>query len=238
MGKEEKQFPLDSKDNCCIYLCRIISSCELCMDKLKRYNQQAEKLLAEYDSSKAIPYDVYGDICDKSYNIIGYLLNLLGDCQGTSISYFKYRQQIQKRINRGVEDIPLCEISQDISEIMSEFNKMRNWLNHVPESMLIAEIELVNDGKMMFPMDPVQILHYKSVTYEYCKHFVLSNTEFYQNARQIIQAAKRDYSLLMGKSILYPRLYTDEPLGIEKSEPAKKSAKVQGLHGEKDIPSE
>ena len=36
MGKNQKQFPLDSKENCRIYLCRIISSCELCMDKLKK----------------------------------------------------------------------------------------------------------------------------------------------------------------------------------------------------------
>ncbi len=64
MGKEKKQFPLDSKENCCIYLCRIIFSCEL---------------------------------CDKTYNVLSYLLNLLGDCQSSSISYFKYRQQIQKK---------------------------------------------------------------------------------------------------------------------------------------------
>ena len=36
MGKkEDKQFPLTNKKNCAVYLNRIISSCERCMDRLK-----------------------------------------------------------------------------------------------------------------------------------------------------------------------------------------------------------
>lgn len=41
MGKkEDKQFPLTSKDNCAIYLNRIVSSCEICMDRLKNTTQR------------------------------------------------------------------------------------------------------------------------------------------------------------------------------------------------------
>lgn len=117
---------------------------------------------------------------------------------------------------------------------MNQFNKMRNWLNHIPESLLIAEMELVNEGKMCFPMDPVEIAHYNNVTYEYFEHLYLSNDEFYKNARHIIQIAKRDYSLLMGKSITYPRVYLSKPLGVDKSEASKRSAKIQGLQAELD----
>lgn len=236
MGKEKKQFPLDSKENCCIYLCRIISSCELCMDKFKKYNIQTRSELDKYKQIDTIPYDTYGELCDKTYNVMSYLLNLLGDCQTSSISYFKYRQQIQKRINRGNLDIPLSEISQDVSELMSEFNKMRNWQNHIPESLLIAEVDMMRAGKLELPMNPVEITHYTYVTYEYFEHLYLSNIEFSQNARKIIQAAKQDYSLLMEESIYYPRVFSEKPLGTEKSEPAKHSAKVQGLHAKKDMP--
>ena len=49
MGKkEDKQFPLTSKDNCAIYLNRIISSCEICMYRLKKYNEEGRGLLTEY----------------------------------------------------------------------------------------------------------------------------------------------------------------------------------------------
>lgn len=164
MGKEKKQFPLDSKENCCIYLCRIISSCELCMDRFKKYNGQTKDELEKNAYTEVISFDTYSELCDKTYNIMSYLLNLLGDCQTTSISYFKYRQQIQKRINRGNVDIPLATISPEVSEIMSEFNKMRNWLNHVPESLLIAEMAMVQAGTMEFPMNPVEITHYQFVT--------------------------------------------------------------------------
>jgi len=237
MGKEKKQFPLDSKENCCIYLCRIISSCELCMDRLKKYNAQTKSELEKYSQVDVVPYDIYSELCDKTYNILSYLLNLLGDSQNSSISYFKYRQQIQKRINHGNLDIPLSEIEDDISDMMSEFNKMRNWQNHIPESLLIAEVAQMRAGKSDFPMNPVEIMQYKYVTYEYFEHLYLSNAEFHKNARQIIQAAKQDYSLLMGQSITYPRVFSDKPLGIEKSYPAESSAKVQGLSAKKDAPN-
>ena len=230
----KKQFPLDSKENCCVYLCRIISSCELCMDKLKDYNQQIKSDLEKYSKDDLIPYNIYSEHTDKAYNVISYLVNLLGDCQKTSISYYKYRKEISRRIKRGNSDVPLVEISQETTELMNEFNKKRNWLNHTPESLLIAEMELVKEGKMYFPMDPVEIGHYNNVTYEYFEHLYLSNNEFYKNSRQIIQVAKRDYSLLMGKSIEYPRVYLTKPLGVDKSEASKKSAKIQGLQSELD----
>lgn len=236
MGKDKKQFPLDNKNNCCVYLCRIISSCELCMDKLKKYNKQTEIELRKYSPKDNISYETYSEFADKTYNVISYLLNLLGDCQVSSISYFKYRQQIQKRIKRGNVDIPLTPIKDEISGMLSEFNKMRNWLNHVPESLLISEMDMVRDGTIQLPMNPMEITHYENVTYQYFEHLHLSNVQFYNNARQIIQTAKRDYSLLMGASIVYPRVVVSKPLGIDKSIPSKISAKVQGLRSEEDIP--
>lgn len=43
MGKkEDKQFPLTNKKNCAVYLNRIISSCERCMDRFKKYNVEGK----------------------------------------------------------------------------------------------------------------------------------------------------------------------------------------------------
>ena len=229
MSKANKQFPLDSKENCCIYLCRIISSCELCMDKLKKYNQQTDTILSKLQASDTISIDRYEKIADQTSNVLSYLANLLGDAQTSSISYFKYRSLIQKRIKRGQLDIPLTPMSEDIQDLLSEFNKIRNWLNHVPESLLIAEVEQIRAGTTSLPMDPVIITHYKSVTYEYLKDLYNANKSFYEAARKIIQIAKKDYSLLMGKSIDYPRRYSSTPIGIENLRAGKVSAKIQGL---------
>ena len=46
--KEQKQFPLDNKENCCIYLLRIITTAEKCLMKLKKYNLQTKEVLDEY----------------------------------------------------------------------------------------------------------------------------------------------------------------------------------------------
>lgn len=229
MSKEDKQFPLDSRDNCCLYLCRIISSCELCMDRLKKYNQQTNDILSKYQPKESIPIDDYETIADQTSNIICYLANLLGDAQTSSISYFKYRKLIEKRIKNKLLDIPLAPMPEEVQQLLTEFNKRRNWLNHIPESLLIAELELIRTHKFDLPTDPVTITHYKSVTYEYFQDLLNSNKSFYEEARKVIQAAKKDYSLLMGRTILYPRRYSDSPVGIAKLEAARKSAEVQGL---------
>ena len=58
-NKNKKQFQLDNKENCIIYLCRIISSCELCMDRYKVYNKETKEVLSRYQKGDKIPYEIY-----------------------------------------------------------------------------------------------------------------------------------------------------------------------------------
>lgn len=46
-------------------------------------------------NATTIPYDVYSEFVDKTSNVVSYLLNIIGDTQGVSISYFKYRHRIR-----------------------------------------------------------------------------------------------------------------------------------------------
>lgn len=230
-NQKKKQFPLTSKENCVIYLTRIISSCELCMDRYKKYNQETKMILEKYQEGDVIPFEIYGDMCDKTSNIMSYLLNLLGDCQSSSISYFKYRKEVQKLINKQVNDIKINPLRDEVADILTEFNKLRNWQNHVPESLLVSELELIKEKKLSLPSDPMNIVHYNYVSYEYFFDLYKSNVDFCVGARKIIQAAKKDYSLLLGKSVSYSRIYSDKPVTLEKAEPTKMSAKIQGLKG-------
>lgn len=236
MGKkEDKQFPLTNKNNCAIYLNRIISSCEYCMDRLKKYNAEGNKLLAEYMGKDVIPHGIYAELMDKTSNVTNYILNLLGDAQTSSISYFKFRNYIPKHL---IVDVVLNPLEAETQELLNDFNRMRNWQNHIPESLLVAEMEQVEAGKMEFPMDPVDITVYKNVTYDYFKDMIEINIAFYNSARKIIQAAKRDYRNVYGKSVMYNRVYVDKPLDFDKSVPTKKSAKVQGIKGNIGLDSE
>ena len=47
-NKEKKQFQLTDKKSCIIYLYKIITSSEICIDTLKRYNIETEKTLKKY----------------------------------------------------------------------------------------------------------------------------------------------------------------------------------------------
>ena len=147
--KNKSNFNLIIKENCCIYLLRIITTAEKCLMRLKKYNLQTKEIMDEYTAknSVTIPYDIYGEFADKTSNIISYLLNVIGDAQGVSISYFKYRQQVKKLMDRQVEGIRILEFTDELNELISEFNKMRNWQNHIPESLLISEEALVKQGK-------------------------------------------------------------------------------------------
>jgi len=232
MGKKQKQFPLINKENCIIYLCRIISSCELCMDRYKIYNKETEKILEQYKGKEKIPYETYINMADKTSNVMCYLLNLLGDCQTSSISYFKYRKQVQKIINKGNEDLRLKRLDSDAETALSEFNKLRNWQNHVPESLLVSELDLIKKKEAVLPTNPMTIVHYNYVCYEYFLDLYESNIRFYKGARKIIQAAKKDYKLLQREAVSYPRIYSDVPVSVSGLKASKMSAKIQGLQGD------
>lgn len=229
MGKkEDKQFPLTSKENCAIYLYRIISSCELCVERLKKYNEEGSKLLEEYSGKNIVPCEIYAEMVDKTSNITSYLLNLLGDAQTSSMSYFKFRSYISKH---PVSNVMLDPLEKQIQELLSDFNRMRNWQNHVPESLLVAEMEQFEANEMKIRMDQVDIIIYKNVAYNYFKDLIETNIAFYNAARKLIQAAKRDYRKIYGKSVTYNRVYTDRPLDFDKGISTRKSAKVQGIKG-------
>lgn len=226
--KELKIFPLDSRENCCIYLCRIITTAEICLDRLKRYNQESKTVL-ENCSGSTLKKEIYEDISDKTGNTRNYLLNILGDSQDASISYFKYRYVLRKRAKKGSAPCILLDIGDEAEKCLSYFNKERNFQNHVPEAILVAEQELVNANKMFFPMNPAEIIKYEFVEKEVFEDLDKVNHNFLLTARMIVQAAKREYSTLMGETITYPRVFSDKPLSIKKGKPTCIAATRQGL---------
>lgn len=230
--KELKQFPLTSKTNCIIYLQRIIATSELCLFKLKGYNESTYNLLQKYRKNEKIPHEVYAAEKDKTSNVICYLLNILGDAQLTSISYFKFRKQVIKLAKKGDEEIEFTPFSDDIQELISDFNRMRNWQNHIPESLLTSEIELIREGKFFpHPKNPIELNISQFVTYEYMEDLYNENVGFYRAARKLVQMCKKDYSLLIGESVKITKVFHEKPVGLEFLEVGKMSANVQGIKG-------
>ncbi|WRK52887.1 hypothetical protein SD457_22135 [Coprobacillaceae bacterium CR2/5/TPMF4] len=129
-----------------------------------------------------------------------------------------------------VDNVIIAEFSNEIQELLMDFNKMRNWYNHIPESLLITEQDLIKQGKAYEQRhNPIELYLYHDVTYEYFNDLYNKNIEFYKVARELIHAAKIDYSYLIGESITVERKYLDDPIRINQLDIAKKSAKVQGI---------
>lgn len=105
--KALKQFALVDNTSCIIYLQRIIATSVLCLDAMKRFNKQTADILAEANEkmNTKIPYDIYSDILHKTSNSMCYLLNVLGDAQTSSVSYFKYRKQVEKLVKTKLKEL-------------------------------------------------------------------------------------------------------------------------------------
>lgn len=230
--KEMKQFPLTNKINCIIYLQRIIATAESCLERLKYYNQQTKEILDSYSEKDKIPCSIYSEVEDKAANVMCYLLNILGDSQKTSISYFKYRQQVERLCKKEIEGIAYTSFPDKIQELAQDFNKMRNWQNHIPESLLTAEIEMIKEGKLLpHIQNPIELNQYQYVSIDYMKDLYNSNLHFYEAARKLVQYSKKDYSLLIGESVRISRTYHEKPVSMDFLGPAKLSSKIQGING-------
>lgn len=231
--KEMKQFPLTNKVNCIIYLQRIIATAEMCLDKLKYYNQQMKEILDNYSENDKIPHSIYSEVNDKTANVMCYLLNILGDSQKTSISYFKYRQQVERLCKKEIEGIAYTPFPEQIQELAQDFNKMRNWQNHIPESLLTSEIEMIKEGKSLpHTQNPIELNKHLYVSVDFMKDLYNSNLGFYKAARKLVQYSKKDYSLLIGESVKISRIYHEKPVTTDSLEFVKLSSKVQGIKGD------
>lgn len=231
--KELKQFSIKTHSNCITYLQRIIVTSELCLLRLKKYNSQTKAILEQNGENCKITHEIYEIEKDKTNSIMCYLLNILGDAQASSISYFKYRKLAEKLIKQNVEGVALVPLTEEIKHLMQEFNKLRNWQNHILESLLTSEIELTKEGKLLpHTVNPIVLNIRLYVTYDYFKDLYDSNVGFYDAARKIVQICKKDYSLLIGESVRIAKEYKEIPADVDSLDAVKLSSHVQGLKGQ------
>ncbi|MDL2207025.1 hypothetical protein LJC33_08980 [Eubacteriales bacterium OttesenSCG-928-N13] len=230
--KKRKQFSLVDANTCIIYLARIIGTTEKCLRKLREYNRQFKKYLdGAGDNCGKIPYAKYSEYLDKTSNVIGYLLNVIGDAQTSSISYFKYRKLVSKLVDKGVAGVSLLPLSHDETALLQDFNKLRNWHNHIPESLLISERELMDEGIMVRPMNNPIVLYFNQfMELDLVIDLYNRNVSFYENARRIGQAAKKDYSILIGEPLAITIEESEAPAPMKSLAATKISASIQGLH--------
>lgn len=240
--KELKQFELEEKIDFLVYLQELIARTDKCLTKLKKYLDELEVEIMEFkddfkneNKKKEFNYEVYARYVYLLESPTSYLLNLIGDQQKSSISYAKFRALIGKRIKRSSLKFKIRDIDEEIEYLLADLNRMRNWNNHVPESLLLSEISLIKEGKYsVHKINPIQINYFQSCEIDVVEDLFETSTSFYIVCRKIHQSMKKDYSSMLGESVKIQRIIIESPKNMKYFDATKLSADVQGIKGTLD----
>lgn len=195
----QKEFKFNDKADYIFYLAELITDCYQKTDRLKIYRQEIEQIILSNPNAKIIQTELYESISDKVNRLFQYIFNLLGDESKKAVSFRKFRKRLYKDKNK--LNIELEELSQNELKILGEFNTLRNWGLHIPESLFIQKKEFfkmdsqfIETNKMIIPIP----------TYEYFEIQFL--TEMKREIREVIDSSmiilermKNDYSVLIGE---------------------------------------
>lgn len=197
----QKEFKFNDHTDYIFYLAELITDCYQKTDRLKKYEQEIEQLILTNPNAKFIQTELYETLSDKVNRLFQYISNLLGDESKKAVSYRKFRKKLYKEKNK--LNINLQELTQNESKILGNFNTMRNWSLHIPESLFVQK-------KDFFKMDSVYIDLNKNTipipTYDNFEiKFLIEMKREIQyvldSSMIILERMKSDYSILIGESL-------------------------------------
>ncbi|MDU7365401.1 hypothetical protein [Clostridium sp.] len=231
-----KQFELSSRESFVIYLQELITRTYKCIRKHKRYLDKLESYINIKSDDKTtkdvrVPEEDYSEFLSLLSDVESYLLNLIGDHQQSSMSYKKFREVLDRKNKKGHIDFEVRKLDEDIAEYLSQLNKLRNWQNHVPESLLTSQIRFIEEGKMEgYFENPIVININNYYTLEYLIDLYNGSKNFHNVIVKVHQNMKKDYSCLIGESVRIEKNYIETSVKICVTEATKMSAEIQGLN--------
>lgn len=200
LKRDLKQIDLNMEDNRIIYLYKIIMIIEERMNRLERYILDIGEHLLENYKGQNIPYDEAMLYFDAVEYIHCYLLNVLGDSQSSSISYFKYRNFCKQK------NYQCTDLDQDTESYLVELNKERNFCNHIPESILVEDIKNIkSDDRIQknkkYYLKNIGVPIHNDVDYEYFFRKNEAIKRFYFGIKHIRDCIIKDYKVNLGEEI-------------------------------------
>ena len=191
-----KQFAINTIEDGCLVLKSLIVPTIIDLEKLKRYADEAQKLLDDSSSCQTIPAEEYEVIHDKVLYEQRELLRFQADHQASSFSYTSVRPIFLKKgfLKRQLED--------DSLKVINELLDVRNWSFHNAQSMLVADLEnakksippeLVGIAEIHPMLNPVIITRPKSYSISMLEGFVHHNEERIKQFDIVLMEMKKDY---------------------------------------------
>lgn len=130
------------------------------------------------------------------------------------MSYKKFRALAKKRISNGL-DLGLDQLSEEISNILNQFNDCRNWSLHIPESLFTSQIELTkkmyedDPSIIQAPNNPIYDSKFLLYSSEWLTDLLKENKHLYDGFSKAFLQMKKDYSKLIGEDMYFQKRYYD-----------------------------
>ena len=135
-NKQYKQYIINDVEHACSALNSLIAPVEVNLKKYKEYYQEAIELLVNSEQD-IIPANKYENMYDKILYRQHELLKFIADHQNSSFSYMNLRKYLVKT------GYLQNELDEDKRVLLNEFLDIRNWTFHNPQSLLVAEDEVL-----------------------------------------------------------------------------------------------
>lgn len=198
-----KYYSFNTITDYIFYLSEIISDCHQKKSRLEKYLGEIDILIKENPVAKSIEADLYEEISDKSLRLIQYLSNLIGDNTKWAMSYSRFRKVLES--NKNKLWISINELKKSELDLLHEFNSLRNWWLHIPESLIISKRnKLILDNNIieLYKHNILRVI-YKYYELKYLKELQNEVREFLVSTNSIFLTMITDYDLLIkSKSVI------------------------------------
>ncbi|PZT51916.1 hypothetical protein [Paenibacillus silvae] len=205
-NKDPKVFEFLTKEDLIMYTSLILELAIRHMDRYNRYIKELEKFIVENDKFR---YTDYKEIEDKLNTPQNHLLNLFGDNSKNAASYLRIRRIMKEKKEKF--NIDYIEHDQDTREIHNHLYKTRNYEHHVTDSKIMEwglyrKRQLVAMPYINWPTEEIKINYSEYLEKESVVHNYEAAKQMQDYFKKLLQLMKKDYSLLIGKSMKVSRV--------------------------------
>lgn len=195
---KSKSYKFIDKTDYIFYLSEIIIDVINKKERIESCLEEVNSILRDNPKAKIIESGLYDSISDTIIRPLQYLFNLLGDESKHAVSYKKFRKQLfSKRSFLGIE---LEQLNEDEKKILEEFNQLRNWGLHIPESIYSEKKVFfkMNSDFIMENKNKIIIPKYENFEIKFLENFKNETGDVLIEIEKILSRMKDDYRILIG----------------------------------------
>jgi len=199
MINNSKIFKFNDLADYIFYLSEIIIDLIQKKERLEKCRNNISEIIRLNPSSNCIDSVFYDSISDRANRLIQYISNLIGDESKKAVSYKKFRKLLYKQ--RTLLEITIDDLSSEEKQSLGEFNTLRNWSLHIPESIFIQKKDFFKmDSKfIMSEQCTITVPTYDNFELEFLIKMKDELNDFLSETDIIFERMKKDYSALIGK---------------------------------------